>query len=238
MKLKLSSILLICLALFLIGSLFASNYILKNEYKKISQNKDFEYTELSNKPFKHLKLVQVDPEVNFNRTENRGLLSFESSDTFSVKTSTSEWFVAGKDTITSKIVDDTLIITLSHYVKSLYQSGGVLNLRIKAPKIESISCVNSSFLSSNLIQDSLRLSLFGNCNFSFLKGVTNIQSIDANLNDNSVLNLGSSLTINKLNLNMHNKAKLKMANIKIQDFKLKADEGTSIEAPSKFFKLN
>jgi hypothetical protein len=149
-----------------------------------------------------------------------------------------EWFVGGKDTITSKIVDDTLIIKLSHYTKFNYQSHSVLNLRIKAPKIESITCVNSSFIFSYLIQDSLRLSLFGNSNFSFKGNVKNLLSIDANLNDNSVLKMDYLLTINKLNLNIHNKAKLKMANIKIQDFKLKADEGTSIEAPSKFFKLN
>lgn len=238
MKFKLSSLLLICLAVLLIGSLFASNYILKNEYKRLSQTKDFLYTELSNQPFKHLKLVQDQRVVDYEGYEGSGLLSLETSDTFSVMTVPTVWYVGGNDTITSKIVDDTLIISLSHFTNADYVSHADFNLRIKAPKIESITCINSAIITPNLIQDCIRLSLFGNSIFSFGKKVEKLTSVEISLYDKSVLNLSNILTISRLDVNMRDQSKLKMPNTQVQNFKLKADESTFIEAPSKFFKSN
>ncbi len=233
MKIKLSSVLLIGLVILLIGSMFASNYILKKEYLIASKQNDFPYTELSNQRFKHLKLIQDLQEVSSN--DGYGLLSFEYSDSYSVKSVPTEWFVGGIDTITTKIVDDTLIVRLSHYANGNYESHANFNLRIKAPKIESVTCVNSRVISLNLIQDNIQLNLFGNSSIVFGKKFKNLISIEANLNDNTELILDNQLIINKLDVTMKDKSKLKMPTTQVQNFKLKADEGTFIEAQSKFF---
>ena len=234
MKIKLSTLLLMGLTILLIGSIFASNYILKNEYLIVSKQKDFPYTELSNQPFKHLKLIQ---DQNPDKSESSGLLLFETSDTFSVMSLPTVWYIGGNDTITSKIVDDTLIISLSHFKEANYASSADFNLRIKAPKIESITCVNSNILTANLIPDSIHLSLFGNSIFSFGKKVEKLNSFEVNLYDESVLRLNNVLTINTLNVDMRHKSKLSMLNTQVQNLKFKADDSTLIEAPNTFFKF-
>ena len=210
MKIKLSFVLLIALGLFLIGSMFASNFILKKEYNRVSKNKDFQYTLLSNQPFKHLKLVQGNHDDNFDTPSNYGQISFEVSDAYSAYSLPTSWFEDGKDTITSKIVDDTLVISLSRYTQSLYDRDAVFNLRIKAPKIESITCVNSSIMIFNFMDDHMRISLFGNSSFSFPKNIKSLKSIKANLWNESELRLDSILNINILDITLKDKSTLRM----------------------------
>jgi hypothetical protein len=239
MKIKLSAVLMIALAVLLIGSMFASNYILKKEYLAVSKQKHFPYKELTNQPFKHLKLVQGEGKIYdsfYNPPSNYGQLRFEKSDTFSVQYhSINHYDRRGEDTITAKIVGDTLIITASRPTQSFSDRDVNLNLRIYAPKLESITCVNSSLYGLNLDPNNIRLALFGYSIFSFPKNLKSVVSLDATLNHNSELRLDSLLNINTLNLNMMDKSVLRMPHTQVENFKIKAEEGTLIEAQSKLF---
>jgi hypothetical protein len=91
MKLKLSSMLLIGLALFIIGGIFASGFILRKKYDNLNTSNDpnWYYIKLTTAHFKHLKIVQNAQPDSLKNTGRDiesvwGALTFTQSDTFSV----------------------------------------------------------------------------------------------------------------------------------------------------------
>ncbi len=163
---KISSKVLIGLAVFLVGSLFASNMILKKEYENPTKKARFsDYKTILEQPFKHLKI---------EGGKNCGKIFILSSDKSEVKvTNRGTNFVF--DMTDKYIKNDTLFLKFSEKQRSnsyTYQDGFVC---ILTPELLSIESENSDLELGTFKQKTLDIQL---SNDSYLEVSRDFSDLD------------------------------------------------------------
>lgn len=249
MKLKLSSLLLIGLALLIISGILASGFILRKKYDKLNtEDRFWYYKKLTNKPFKHIKIEQI-PDISDTIADNMGgipaifgTLTFEGGSNYSVVSSpisySSRQFSNKKDTLICKTEGDTLYIRVPPN-ETFYstENGRVsFDLRLNAPHLESITCLNVSPDMIGFIQNKLNIALIGHSILTFVKNHNEMILIKAMLQDKAVLKLSPYLKIDTLDVNLKDHSKLQMPVLAVENLNLQTADSTSITAPSRLFK--
>ncbi len=243
MKLKLSTQLLIGVALSAVISSFISGSILRKQYDKIDKtNKYWYYQKIVDQPFKHIKILQN----AFNRDSSNtlpaiyGVIRFEKGNNHTVlsnRTSySSRWSKEEGDTLSCKVMNDTLFV-YAPYFTTYSQNGKDINydLVLTAPLLESITCLNVGAEITGLNQDSIYFDLSGRSYVEYPDNPT-MSLIKANIKDRAVLELSPLLKLKKLEVVLKDRSKLKMPIVPAEMFSIDAGDSTAIEGPSKFFK--
>ena len=250
MKLKLSSLLLIGLALLIISSILASGFILRNKYDKINtEDRFWYYKKLTNKPFKHIKIEQIlniSDTINANKDEIpaiSGTLTFEGGSNYSVVSSPISYssfnFNNKKmDTLICKTEGDTLYIRVPPNETFYSNENGRVSfdLRLNTPQLESITCLNVSPDMIGFIQNKLNIVLTEHSVLTFVKNHNRMDFLKAKLQDKAVLKLSPYLKIDTLDVNLKDHSKLQMPVLAVENLKLQTQDSTSITAPSRLFK--
>jgi hypothetical protein len=258
MKLKLSSMLLIGIALFVIGGIFTSGFMLRKKYDSLntSNNPNWYYTKLIDAPFKHLKIAQnAQPDSLKNKGKDIedvwGSLTFTQSDTFLVAANPSSTGYGDEkdkaDTLSCKIMGDTLCINVPYHQFFFGNNNGgrrmSYDLHLKMPFLESITCANVSPYVLNFNQEKIDLVLTGQAHFIFenkdKNGNNKVKSmayVKAQINDKAVLDLSQFTKINTLDLDIKDYSKISMPVLPADKLTLRAGDSTRIAAPSILFK--
>jgi hypothetical protein len=243
MKLKLSTQLLIGVALLVVISSFISGSILRKQYDKIDKsNKYWYYKKMADQPFKHIKILQnAFNQSLYSYPAPSGILRFEKGIDYSVLSDKinygSRRNMEEGDTLSCKVLNDTLFICAPLYTSYQNSSKEIgYNLVLTAPHLESITCLNMGTEIMGLNQDSLHFDLSGQSNVEFMNDYAHMNLIKANIKDRAVLKLSPLLKLKKLNVVLKDRAKLKMPIVPAEKFSIDAGDSTAIEGPSKFFK--
>lgn len=244
MKLKLSTQLLIGVALSAVISSFISGSILRKQYDKIDKtNKYWYYQKIVDQPFKHIKILQnaFSGDTLNTLPATSGMLRFEKGNDYSVlsnKTSYgSRWNMEEGDTLSCKVLNDTLFIYSPHY--TTYSNNGKdisYDLVLTAPHLESVTCLNVGTEITGLHQDSMHFDLSGRSYLEFRNDYANMNLIKANIRDRAVLELSPLLKLKRLEVVLKDRSKLKMPIVPAETFSIDAGDSSAIEGPSKFFK--
>jgi hypothetical protein len=250
MKLKLSSMLLIGLALFTIGGIFASGFILRKQYDSRNTSDPYwYYRKLTNEPFKHLIIEQVPLKSDTSNKNNKdisaifGSITFEGGSTYSVISSPIDYVYRRNndyvDTIMCKIIGYTLTILVPSHETSYFDDNRrvYFDLRINAPQLESITCLNTSSDVIGFNQNNIKIDLIGQSVLSFLDTDKNMTSLKAHLEGRSMLDLSHYRKIHSLDVDLKDHSKLLMPVLPIENLTLLAGDSTRIAAPSSLFKL-
>ena len=245
MKLKLSSLLLMGIALLIVGGIFASGFVLRKQYDSINkEDKYWYYQKIATTPFKHIKIAQNSLKGGFFTYSKSvfGQITFDAGDTFKVISNPKHyrynWDTDEGDTLSSMLVGDTLFIKVPQHSIYFddYNRQITYEIRITTPYLASITCINTSLELIGYNKNSLNIALSGESVLTFLYGINEMTSIKATLKDRSKLELPTLLKLDTLVADLKDKSTLKMPIVGIKSFKLSAEDSTSIEAPSRLFK--
>jgi hypothetical protein len=256
MKLKLSTMLLIGIALFVIGGIVTSSFMLRKKYDAMNtSDPKWYFIKLTDAPFKHLKIVQNTKPDSLSSTQKEeieavwGALSFMESDTFSVASNPSsvgyKLDTEKEDTIRCKIIEDTLFINVPYhqfYYKDNYRRMS-FDLHLKMPNLESLTCDNTSPYILNFNQDKLDIALTKQAHVIFedkdkegKDKVKNMSYVKAQINDKAVLDLSRITQIKNLNIDLKDRSKILMPILAADKLTMRAGDSTRISAPSHLFK--
>ena len=225
---KLSTRLLIGLALILVGLMFAANTLLKKQYDTLIEHTDKEYSDYEmalEKPFKHVKIVGG---LNF------GLIYFESAAQYSLKIGR-DFSVIAASQVGYSIEKDTLFIQFKpsednnrsayYYDKSFI---------IAAPSAMSFDIITSKLYIRDYNQKTVSVNLSDNsmAEFAADKGHKNLDSMKI-ASKSSTFYFKSAVNIEHLAANLEGFGSFDALQVNVKTLKINASDDVSLNLTMK-----
>lgn len=234
-NIKLSTKILLGIAIFLLFNVVLTAFLLRQETDKIDLNEKYRQSQkLMNQSFKHIVLTQ-----SFDLGQNSreqivvsGVLMFREGGSDSVVTHVN----SNRNRIFTKmsIVNDTL------FVEANDKNGGFnrdFEMDICANNLQSITTNNISLTILGVKNQDLRLKSFGNGEICLKNSESKLLNISAQIHHQTTLRIDSSFRkLQRVEIDMKDFSNLIIPDIFIEKFIFRADSQTKIEVPSRFLK--
>ena len=222
---KISTKILIGLALFLFGSLFASNLILKNAYDNRDRKDRFaNYNTVLQQPFKHIKIA---------KSALLGRISIQKGAKSEVKISkaipnfkfdSSQMYVA----------NDTLFMSFA--VAEINYAYNDCIICILLPEISSIEGLNATFVLGAFDQKTLEVKLSDDAHLTIENDFGDLETLKLSLSG-ATLSFNEGLRADKSKIhsvktveaNLQNYSKLDLGRVDVQALKLNASDNSTVE---------
>jgi hypothetical protein len=175
---KLTSKVLLALAVILIGALLSSNIILKKEYDKVDKSDIYwNYEKVLQQPFKYLKITGG----------NGTRIAFEQSQNYSVRI-LQEWERYHGGEIKAYVTNDTLYINFDFTPTTPYEKFYIQNtttVRIFSPELLSFDGFSTNFEMYKLKQKSMNVNIKGRSKFEVESMLPSLDSVTVFERDSS-----------------------------------------------------
>jgi hypothetical protein len=227
---KLSYILIGVIVTLLVGSIFASNYLLKKKYDTMNAIQFREdYTALSRQPFKYLKIdggncLSIIPIKK--DTFNAVMLRNDEYTDYNFK-----HILNGN--ITTQIVDDTLIIKIPAVQRQRADLRRVNFLEIHVKDLASIDITDTYVDVLGLEQPNFTAILRGASRLDL--GTKKLEKLALNISSGSQFWAIDSLKINVLEAEVADKGTLNLPAAQVNEFRVKMTENSVVQLSSKMW---
>jgi hypothetical protein len=175
---KWTSVILFTIMVMLVLGLFASNIVLKAQYKQLDKNDTYwTYGKILEKPFKYLKLD------GGNLTN----IAFEQSPAYSVRV-LHDWQRVRENPISARVNNDTLYIKFTYKSEDQGETNWMRRLtlvRIFSPEILSVEGFNTNFEMFKLKQKSISVNMSGKSRFEVESFIPDLDSLNVVQRDSS-----------------------------------------------------
>lgn len=175
---KVSSLILITTLCFLVGAMFISNILLRNEYRRIDRSDIYwNYKRVIERPFHHLNI----------QGSNITNLAYEPSNTYSLRV-LKNWRGLEDHRIQYRVSNDTLYTTMRHEFADPYEKDYMKRmtiLRVFAPELRSITAKNSFVQMNKTVQSNFRFYLSGKSQVDVETRTHNFDSLFVSQKDSS-----------------------------------------------------
>ena len=222
---KISTKILIGLSLFLFGSLFASNMILKNTYDNRDKNNQYgSYNTFLQAPFKHIKIA---------KSALNGRIFIQKSEKSEVKISKAMGNFKF-DSTQMYVKNDTLFMVFKEAETDFsYQDAMVYVLM---PEVLSIEGLNSNFVLGAFNQKTLEVKLSDDAHLTIENDFGDLETLKLSLSG-AALSFNEGLRADKSKIhsvktveaNLQNYSKLDLGRVDVQALKLNASDNSTVE---------
>ncbi len=234
MNWKLSTKILASIFIFMIVNVILTAYILRAKAAKEDLTQKYRHKNEVRQPFKHLVFIQkFDSLVNpYDIGAIGGEVVFVEGNVASAVTHANN-----KNSgvlVSYRLVSDTLFVELSRQNSGVYSD---FEMDICAPNLATIQTHFVDLTLSSIKTTDLQLQSWGLGKIILVNQKSNLTNIFATMHEKTALNIDTSFhVLQKVDVNLHEQAKLFLPNVTIEKFTFKGEAQTQIEAPSKFFK--